>query len=233
MDIKSIVIVAILVLLVFLIIQMFFQDYGLSSLSDASVKQIVKASSLSETGVPSMNFSYSIWFYVNDWNYKYGEPKIIFGRLDKNNKPAPSVILDPMQNNVQVSMTVYPANRGNTEVIHNCTITNVPIQKWVNVMISVYNKTLDVYMDGKLVRTCLLPGIPRLSSDSDLAITPAGGFSGFTSKLQYWENEADPQRAWNTYKVGFSGNPLMALFSKYEVKVTLLENGVEEKSFTI
>jgi hypothetical protein len=233
MDIKTVVIVALVILLVFLLIQSLMRDQGLSSLADASVKQVIKASDLSKGDTPSMNFTYSIWFYVKDWNYKYGEPKIILGRLDKNNKPAPSIILDPMQNNVQVSMAVYPANATQTEVIHNCAVSNIPIQKWVNLMVSVFGKTLDVYMDGKLVRTCLLPGIPRLDSAADLAITPAGGFSGFTSKLQYWDNESDPQRAWNTYKAGFSGNPLMSLFRKYEVKVTLLENGVEEKSFTI
>jgi len=233
MDIKTIVIFAIVVLLVFLIIQAMTSNSGLSSLADASVKQTIKGSDLGSGDLPTMNFSYSIWFYVKDWNYKYGEPKIIFGRLDKNNKPAPSVILSPMQNNLQVSMSVYPANRGSTEVIHNCDVANIPIQKWVNLMISVFNKTMDVYVDGKLVRTCLLPGLPRLDSNADLAITPAGGFSGFTSKLQYWENEADPQRAWNTYKAGWSGNWLSSLMRKYQIKVTLLDNGVEEKTFTI
>jgi hypothetical protein len=233
MDAKTIVIVVIVVLLVFFIIQALATDSGFSSLSDASVKQVIKGSDLGTGDIPTMNFTYSIWFYVKDWNYKYGQPKIIFGRLDKNNKPAPSVVLDPMQNNVKVSMSVYPGNRSDNEVIHNCNVANVPIQKWVNLMISVFNKTMDIYMDGKLVRTCMLPGLPRLDNTSDLAITPAGGFSGFTSKLQYWEDSADPQRAWNTYRSGWSGNWLSSLFRKYEIKVTLMDNGVEEKSITI
>ena len=190
MDIKTIVIFAIVVLLVFLIIQAMTSNSGLSSLSDASVKQTIKASDLGGGELPTMNFSYSIWFYVKDWNYKYGEPKIIFGRLDKNNKPAPSVILSPMQNNIQVSMSVYPANRGSTEVIHNCDVANIPIQKWVNLMVSVFNKTMDVYVDGKLVRTCLLPGLPRLDSNADLAIIAI--YRG--KSLDGLENEADPQK---------------------------------------
>lgn len=233
MDVKTIVIVVIVILLVFFIIQSMTADSGLSSLADATAKQVIKGSGLGKGDVPTMNFTYSIWFYVKDWNYKYGQPKIIFGRLDKNNKPAPSVVLDPMQNNLKVSMSVYPANRTDSDIIHDCNVTNVPIQKWVNLMVSVFNKTMDVYMDGKLVRTCMLPGLPRLDSMADLAITPAGGFSGFTSKLQFWEDAADPQRAWDTYRAGWSGNWLSSLFKKYEIKVTLLDNGVEEKSFTI
>ena len=71
MDIKTIVIFAIVVLLVFLIIQSMTSNAGLSSLSDASVKQTIKASDLGGGELPTMNFSYSIWFYVKDWNYKY------------------------------------------------------------------------------------------------------------------------------------------------------------------
>ena len=92
MDAKTIVIVVIVVLLVFFIIQALATDSGFSSLSDASVKQVIKGSDLGTGDIPTMNFTYSIWFYVKDWNYKYGQPKIIFGRLDKNNKPAPSVV---------------------------------------------------------------------------------------------------------------------------------------------
>jgi len=46
MDIKTIVIFAIVVLLVFFIIQSMTSNSGLSSLSDASVKQTVKATDL-------------------------------------------------------------------------------------------------------------------------------------------------------------------------------------------
>ena len=65
MDIKTVVIIALVILLVFLLIQSLMRDQGLSSLADASIKQVVKADSLSTGDTPSMNFTYSIWTIFN------------------------------------------------------------------------------------------------------------------------------------------------------------------------
>ena len=53
-----------------------------------------QASSLANMGsdVPSSNFAYSVWFYVNDWNYQYGKPKVLFGRMGATSStPNPSL----------------------------------------------------------------------------------------------------------------------------------------------
>lgn len=40
---------------------------------------------------------------------------------------------------------------------HMCMINNFPLQRWVNLIVSLNNRTMDVYLNGKLVRTCILP----------------------------------------------------------------------------
>ena len=60
---------------------------------------------------------------------------------------------------------------------------NVPLQKWVNLIISLYGRTLDVYIDGKLVRTCVLPGVAQVNPDADILVTPMGGFQWMDIKL--------------------------------------------------
>ena len=43
---------------------------------------VIPASSLATSdGAAPSNFAYSSWFYVNDWNYRYGHPKVLFGRM--------------------------------------------------------------------------------------------------------------------------------------------------------
>ncbi|MFY7885585.1 MAG: hypothetical protein ACOVOV_12180, partial [Dolichospermum sp.] len=151
------------------------------------------------SGIPSSNFAYSVWFYVNDWNYRYGKPKVIFGRMGAQSTtakssipgvggvdPCPAVVLGEVENNLSISLSCFPGasqkptQKTNT-VIHTCTVANVPIQKWVNLTISVYGRTLDVYIDGKLVRTCLLPGIANVNNNSNIFVSPSGGFNGWTS----------------------------------------------------
>tara|TARA_B100000886_G_C20426702_1_gene494495 strand:- start:1999 stop:2700 length:702 start_codon:yes stop_codon:yes gene_type:complete len=232
MEPRSIIIVVLVLLLLYVIVRTITYPSGLTSKTDAKTMQTVSSDDLdTSSDSASVNFAYSIWFYVDDWNYKYGQAKVIFGRLDQNKKPCPTVILAPTQNNINVSMTVYPSSSNATEIIHSCGVHNVPIQKWVNVIISLYNRSLDIYLDGKLVRTCMLPGVPKVDNSADVQVTPGGGFSGYTTKLQYWDEAIDPQKAWNIYKLGYSDG-FLSFLTKYEVQISVLDDGVEETTIT-
>ena len=100
-------------------------------------------------------------------------------------------------------------------------------------MISVYGRTLDVYIDGKLVRTFVLPSVPKINVNADVYVTPNGGFSGWTTRFQYTSDETNPQTAWDIYKKGYGGSLLGELFGKYSVKLSLLENDKESSSLTV
>ena len=250
MEIKTILFIIVLIVILYAIIRYFTTDSAtLTSLVSGSTLQTISASTLgtTSTGAASSNFSYSIWFYVNDWNYRYGEPKVIFGRMASSSAnsggdvdgvagsgPCPLVVLGPVSNNLDINMSVFPGIDANADVTtHRCAVPNVPIQRWVNLLISVYGRTLDVYMDGKLVKTCVLAGVAKVNNSADVYVTPKGGFSGWTSKLQFFPNPTDPQTAWNIYKAGYGGSMFSNLFSKYQVKVSVIENGSESNSLTI
>ena len=116
-----------------------------------------------------------------------------------------------------------------------CKIRNVPLQKWVNMIISFNNRTIDIYMNGKLVKTCILEYPPSIDQTEDIVITPGSkGFDGKTSKFKFWGSPMDPQKAWYTYSDGFtSGLGLSNFFSKYGFKMSILENNVESASISI
>ena len=118
---------------------------------------------------------------------------------------------------------------------HTCTVKNVPIQKWVNVIVSFNNRTLDIYMNGKLVKTCYMENVPQSFASDDVVISPTGkAFSGMTSKFKFWNTSMDPQKAWYTYSDGFApGLGLASFFNKYKFKMALLENNIETTSVTI
>jgi len=244
----------IIIVLLYIVIKYVIKDVNtLTGLVSAQTMQKIEASSLasSSSAGATSNYTYSIWFYVDDWNVKYGEPKVVFGRMasemDKN-QPCPLVSLAPLENNLIVSLAIYPgmdtapiedtttATALATETdtsIHRGMVANIPIQKWVNVLISTYGRSLDIYIDGKLVRTCVLPGVARVESSTPVYITPNGGFSGWTAKFQYWPDSCDPQKAWNIYKAGYGASMLAGLLGKYTVKVSLMEGDTEESSVSI
>jgi hypothetical protein len=230
----------------------FADPYTLQNIQDGKTASTISASSLATNGtdVPSSNFAYSVWFYINNWNYRYGEEKVIFGRMGAMSgsgkgsvkgisglDPCPAVVLGAVENNISISLGCYPgANQqpttpGGNTIVHTCSVANVPIQKWVNLVVSVYGRSMDVYIDGKLVRTCLLPGVASVNNNSNLYVTPQGGFEGWTAKLQYYPDSLNPQEVWNNYARGYSNWTNM--FSSYQVQVSLVENGTTQSSVTI
>jgi hypothetical protein len=310
----TIITVVIVILLIYILYTYWSGKTKLSGLSDAKIAQTISSDKIGST--TSNNFSYSIWYYIDDWNYRYGEPKVIFGKLDDNAEPSPAVTLMPMQNNIQITIGTYDSsdndssntdsgnsssnndnsqnsgisvntsfstsNTGTANGAYNndnttssntiegmslnsntsttassvssnnstsngstgagfslgsnvstCMVGNVPLQKWVNLLISLYGRSLDVYLDGKLVKTCVLPGVAKINTDADVHVTPNGGFSGYTSGLQYWNDSKNPQEAWNIYKKGFGGSALGNLFNKYRIKVSFLEDNKEQGSFEV
>ena len=244
--------ILVIVIIIMLLRYIFVDPHTLTSIQNGQTASTINASSLATNGtnVPSSNFAYSIWFYVNDWNYRYGEPKVVFGRMGANSgakagsvsgisglDPCPAVILGAIENNLSVSLGCYPGinqeptTPGGKTVLHTCNVTNIPIQKWVNLIVSVYGRSMDVYLDGKLVRTCLLPGVANINNNADVLVTPNGGFEGWTSKLQYYPNSINPQEAWNIYTQGYSS--WSGMFSAYQIKLSLVENGNTQSSITI
>jgi hypothetical protein len=253
MSALSIVITIIIVVLVLMLLSYLFTDPNtLQTMQDGKTATTISASSLATNGsnVPSSNFSYSIWFYINDWNYRYGEQKVILGRMGTPSAtgsgsiggvngldPCPAVVLGAVENNVSVSLGCYPgANQepttpGGNTVVHTCSVANVPIQKWVNLIVSVYGRSMDLYINGKLVRTCLLPGVASVNNASNIYVTPMGGFDGSTSQFQYFPDSMNPQQAWNIYTAGYSS--WSSMFSTYQLQVSLVENGQTQSTVTI
>jgi hypothetical protein len=248
----SIVITVVVIVLILMLIRYIFTDpYTLQNIQDGKIASTIEASSLATNGsnVSSSNFAYSVWFYINNWNYRYGQDKVIFGRMGAMSgkgkgavkgisglDPCPAVVLGAVENNISISLGCYPGanqqpvNGGNT-VVHTCSVANVPIQKWVNLVVSVYGRSMDVYIDGKLVRTCLLPGVPSINNNANIYVTPLGGFEGWTSKLQYFPDSLNPQEVWNNYIMGYSS--WKNSFNSYQVQVSLVENGTTQSSVTI
>ena len=284
---------------IYLIINAFSKTTELTKMATAKVGQVIKADKIKNVN-NSSNFTYSMWLFVDDWNYLFGEKKTV---LDRSNSP--TVLLGDKPNTLIVNMNYYKtgttaataggggggggggaaaapvattaqkkvcdeanaacaagyacacgvcqggipiADASNPSAsatadaasraaanssVNTCLIENIPIQKWFNVIVSLYGLTMDVYLDGKLVRTCVMPGVPQVNNAANINVTNNGGFSGWTTKFQYWSDASNPQQAYNIYKAGFGGSILGNAASKYRLQVTMLQNNVQKGSFQI
>lgn len=229
--VRIVVTILVIIAIISLLSKLFKNKNQLSQFNDGNVEMVLPAKSMVSS--TSSNYTYSLWFYVEDWNYKYGQMKTLLRRVDSRGKPCPRIALGAYQNDLVVSVETYPntdvPGSGSATQTFNCTVKNVPIQSWVNALISVNSRTLDVYLDGKLVKTCVMPGVAKVSGNVPVVITPNGGFSGFTSNIEFWPHSSNPQDAWNIYRKGHGGSS--NIFNKYKVKLAVLENNKVRASY--
>lgn len=163
------------------------------SFHDATTSAIIQGNRAPLSSQKDGAYGMQWWMYVKDWNYGYGKDKSIVVRPDVTNASVlnPSISLHPTDNSLRVSVSVFPAtsggtststpapagHSGSTDDVFICDVPNIPLQTWFAVGVTVFGRNLDVYIDGKLVKSCFLTGVPK-PAVGDIQLTPGGGFSG-------------------------------------------------------
>jgi hypothetical protein len=145
-----------------------------------------------------LEFSYSVWIYIQDWTRGW---KNIFVKGDKtdgastNSARAPGLWLYPDTNALHARINTFASpNEG-------CDIKNIPLQKWVHIAYILNNRTVDIYIDGKLERSCVLRGVPKLNDDP-VRVCDNGGFFGKISNLVYFRYAMKPDEVYKIYASG-------------------------------
>lgn len=125
----------------------------------------------------------------------------------------------------------YSCTNSDVEIVR---IDNINLQKWVNIILSVSNRNIDVYINGKLVKTQTFNNVIDTGAlnNGDISITKDGGFGGFISKVQYYPYFITPKKAWSIYRDGF-GDAFASALNKYNLSVTFYEDAVEKKKYWI
>jgi hypothetical protein len=112
-----------------------------SSLVDLKISQpeITKITNPTNT-----QYAYGLWVYVNNWDA--GSNKVFFSHQGVLNvyllKDQPSLCVDVTMSDKNIKSTIITQN--------------FPLQKWVYIIVSLDNQFLDVYLDGKLVKSARL-----------------------------------------------------------------------------
>lgn len=180
------------------------------------------------TVVPAMNAPLSAgnqgaygmqwWMYIKDWNYGYGKEKPIIVRPDATNSAVmnPRVVLHPTDNSLRISVSVFPSDEngsvaepaaaghaGSTDDVFICEVPNIPLQSWFSVSLTVFERNLDVYLNGMLVKSCFMSGVPK-PAVGDIQVTPEGGFSGMVCGLTTTNKMLNPSDALAFYSTDTS-----------------------------
>jgi len=125
----------------------------------------------------------------------------------------------------------------------NNIVNSFPLQKWTCVVLSVDgNKTVDSYLDGKLVKSkkettaltttssdsCILEG----SIDTQDEIRLNNGNDIRVGTFQRIPQSMDPGTAWKKYEDGNGGNFMTKMFSNYGVSLRLNKDDTAHSSLS-
>lgn len=241
MNALTIVILVVILIVVIIMIYSYFTNSSNYLLTLTNIMDMDSNLSLTNPSTDNdANFSYGIWFYVNNWNYNIGSVKPIFKVLGQTSDQTTSnyltnltVKLGSTENNLNIHVPyfnpAYSTTNSDSQFLQTvCNVQNVPLQSWVCLQVSVYGRSIDVYINGKLVRTCIPPGIvaPPLGN---ILITK-NSFDGFVSNLRYFDTAVNPQQAYNYY---LAGAGIGGVFDKYRIKFTYLVDNKDKGSFEI
>lgn len=168
----------------------FYQDPSGSTSSSTIYRSVNQTDGL--------EFTWSVWINITNLVYLDGRFRHIFYKGNSNlssnglNFPnnAPGLYIAPDTNALVIMMNTF--NAINEEII----IPDIPLNKWVNIIIRCENTTLDVYINGTISRSVELHGIPK-QNYGDVYVAANGGFQGNISDLWYFNyalGTADIQR---------------------------------------
>jgi len=191
--------------------------YLISGMIDAKKQHTITQDPKIKGSVPIMRsvdqrdgleFTWSVWIYLDDVNYLENRYKHVFhkgntnvgsdGLVSPNN--APGLYISPVDEkksmmNLLVRMNIFTDQSksenlnkvdGTANIYDDIVIEDMPVNKWINVIIRCdAENILDVYINGTLVKRHQLAGVARQNYDN-VYVSMNGGFSGFTSDLHYF-----------------------------------------------
>ena len=188
----------------------------------------------------SLDFYYSVWIYVNNLNSpsantdnqnfpnqlkekKKSLANNIFYVVDKSNVPFLSLDV-----NNDSSLTTNILLKGQPNLTEYVITPNFSLQRWEHVIISVNQSYIDLYLDGKLIKSANL-GVNAQVPPTSGSINFGNG-DIYIAGLQRISESIDPQTAWNMYLTG-SGTTKSPL--NYGLSMTLSKNNSPQSTITL
>jgi hypothetical protein len=180
--------------------------YIISGMLDGTNGQIVRTDPSVSGSIPiprsnnqstGLEFTWSIWLYINDLGMDSNKYQHIFNKGDTSYDPTigistvnngPGLYLAPPNGNPsQATLHIIMNTSSNNDIMSSVDITNCPIRKWFHVALRMENTIMDVYVNGVVTQRLMLQNVPK-QNYNDINICQNGGFNGKLSNLRYYSS---------------------------------------------
>ena len=146
-----------------------------------------------------IKYTFSIWIRTNNlylntgWNNSVSTPKTII-----YNNGSPNILYLVDKNIVRIQIGYYGNN--NDIEYYNFDLDEFESQKWVNLVITVDNKQVNVFKDGILKTSTILLN-SNLKNYKNMTIGEKhNNFNGYIGKIDYYNYILKPNKILNLYE---------------------------------
>ena len=216
--------------IVLIIVLYYFLNTGGTTVLSDKLDLSIDQPAIAITNIPqpaSRKYSYEMWMYV--YNFQGTNQYMISrGSSADVNKTNIGIKLDGSSPKLTLDYTATAA--GTPSAIKSIVITdNFPLQTWSHLIVSVDDKYIDIYMNGKLIKSVQDVNIDTPSSTSTIVY---GKTSCYLAKLSRTLLPTDPQTAWDKYRAGNGENMFSRYLSNFGLSMTLQKNNQDYSKVT-
>lgn len=173
-------------------------------------------------------YTITFWAYVTGFKDQVGQAKHILELAPNTTTGTPTstlvVGLGPYNNKLMVRVNTnatgaqsltqanitsifQPQQAASGDLLNNtmpiCDLPEVELQRWICFGVVLNGRTVDVYMDGKLARSCVLPSFYTVDANGvSLKLLQYGGFQGFLSNVFVHSGALNPDQMYRIYMNG-------------------------------
>lgn len=216
--------------IVLIIVLYYFLNTGGTTVLSDKLDLSIDHPAVAITDIPepaSRKYSYEMWMYVYNFQGN-GQYIISRGSAANVNKTNIGIKLDGSSPKLTLDYTATAA--GTPSATKSIVITdNFPLQTWSHLIVSVDDKYIDIYMNGKLIKSVQDVNIDTPSSTSTIVY---GKSNCYLAKLSRTLLPTDPQTAWDKYSAGNGENMFSKYLSSFGLSMTLQKNNQDYSKVT-
>jgi hypothetical protein len=172
-------------------------------------------------------FSVSTWIYINNWSYRNGFNKHIMSINGNSSFDTIRIYLGATQPKLHVRVHSKSSNSSTSEgenlskdsrasvfteqktgsgMLDSpavCDLPEVDLQRWIHLTVAVNGRTVDVYLDGKLARSCVLPDYYKVDGGGyEFVLMDYEGFGGYIQSTMLSSAALPPDVVYKLYMAG-------------------------------
>ena len=179
-----------------------------NGLKDAKRLKIIYQDPKTEDSIPilrsvnereGLEFTWSVWLFIDSLVYKQGQKKHVFHKGSSQNvqggdkwkgqniagmafpNNGPGLYIHETKNALIVVMNTF------NDIIEEVEIDDIPVNKWINVVLRVKGRIMDTYVNGTIVNRHEFASVPK-QNYGDVYVNKDNGYSGLLSSLRYFSH---------------------------------------------